>query len=595
MNSLLARQLRRLGLSAEQPPADPGVWAQFLERIAGSYDDAEQSRYLLERSLHISSEEMRGMFDELQRASEAKQHEQENRLLAVIDSLSDGLCTLGLDGRVEFANAAAARMLASRRSQLIGTAILERFRFWPDEPAEQLRGDRILGIVATGHPFSDDTALLRLPDEQSLPVSCVLTPIGAPGAVTGIVFVFRDLTERQQTLEAMRRTERHYRTLFHTIPIAVYEEDFTKVGEWLHSLRISGVSDLDEYLDANPEALRDAIGLIRIRDVNPAVLDLVEADSAAQLLGPLDPGLFTKETLPSVRKQLLAIWEDSDTVHTELTGSTTRGNRLDAIFHWSVSRAGGRQDLSKVLVAMTDITQRKVVEEQMAALVEAKDEFIAAVSHELRTPLTAVYGSAEILADQDSLSAADRAELTRFIATESAELVHIIEDLLVAARADIGNLSVRITPIELAAEVTAALQAVSTAGIDRSIDTSGVSGRAMADALRFRQIMRNLLSNAVRYGGDTIRVTSCRTGSLALVRVTDDGAGIPESQWETIFEPYHRAHTRPGVPGSVGLGLTVARQLAGLMGGELTYRRHRGLSTFELALPAAENRARAVA
>jgi signal transduction histidine kinase len=401
------------------------------------------------------------------------------------------------------------------------------------------------------------------------------------------VLVFRDLTERHRTLEAIRRSEQHYRTLFHTIPIAVYEEDFTAVEHWLGTLRASGVVDLASHLDSRPGDLRRAIELVEVIDVNPAVVSLLEADRPEQLLGHLHPETFTDETLASIKEQLLAIWDSRDSVHLELTGSTLRGNRLDAIFHWSASRLRGRQDLSKVLVAMTDITERKEIEDQLADLLRSKDELIAAVSHELRTPLTAVYGNALVLQQQwADLDTAQRLALVRDIVGESREVTNIVEDLLVAARSDIGSLSIGVEPVDLPTEVAAVLGGLRREEHDKIITADRVSGTALADPLRLRQILRNLLSNALRYGGDTISMCSHDRDGQVFLQVRDDGDGIPEDEREEIFHPYHRAHARPGVPGAVGIGLTVSRQLAILMGGDLAFRREDGDTVFEVHLPA---------
>jgi len=109
---------------------------------------------------------------------------------------------------------------------------------------------------------------------------------------------------------------------------------------------------------------------------------------------------------------------------------------------------------------------------------------------------------------------------------------------------------------------------------------------ALADPIRFRQIVRNLVTNAIRYGGDEIQISMSRKGDRVAVCVADDGPGVPEEDRERIFEAYHRAHSSAGQPGSVGLGLTVSRTLAELMGGSLSYSKN-GLSTFVLDLPMA--------
>ena len=110
-----------------------------------------------------------------------------------------------------------------------------------------------------------------------------------------------------------------------------------------------------------------------------------------------------------------------------------------------------------------------------------------------------------------------------------------------------------------------------------------------ADPARVRQILRNLITNALRYGGDDIEVDVGTDRDAVFLEVRDDGPGLPGEEWERIFEPYYRFHSERSQPGSVGLGLTVARGLAELMDGNLTYRYYDGQSIFTLRLPRAAN------
>jgi len=119
------------------------------------------------------------------------------------------------------------------------------------------------------------------------------------------------------------------------------------------------------------------------------------------------------------------------------------------------------------------------------------------------------------------------------------------------------------------------------------IELDDQSARALGDPARVRQILRNLISNAHRYGGDKVKITATSTKSSAHVTVVDNGPGVPEAQRERIYEPYQRAHESEGITASIGLGLTVSLQLARLMGGDLTYRFDEGQSIFELVLPSA--------
>jgi signal transduction histidine kinase len=107
---------------------------------------------------------------------------------------------------------------------------------------------------------------------------------------------------------------------------------------------------------------------------------------------------------------------------------------------------------------------------------------------------------------------------------------------------------------------------------------------AWVDSLRFRQIVRNLLTNATRHGGPIVTVRISQAEGWAIVEVADNGPGIPPEVQEAVFTPYYTLRPTPGLTGSIGLGLTVGRQLARLMGGDVTYR-HNGESVFTVTLP----------
>lgn len=107
-----------------------------------------------------------------------------------------------------------------------------------------------------------------------------------------------------------------------------------------------------------------------------------------------------------------------------------------------------------------------------------------------------------------------------------------------------------------------------------------------ADVVRFRQILCNLIINAFRHGGWAVEVTADEQDAWIVIGVTDNGPGVPETEWERIFDAYHSAHPVDGKQASVGLGLTVSRQLVRLMGGDIRYRHDGQRSLFEVQLPA---------
>jgi signal transduction histidine kinase len=237
------------------------------------------------------------------------------------------------------------------------------------------------------------------------------------------------------------------------------------------------------------------------------------------------------------------------------------------------------------IMAGAEVHRHRVKEEQLArdkdALLAEKSRFVASVSHELRTPLTAVVGLAHTLADPDSdLADVERDEFLKMLVDQSEDVAAIVDDLLVAARVGSGQLELVIREVDLSVEVeTVAPEGTAIEG--SSHDTV----LAYGDPIRVRQILRNLLTNARRYGGPNLRVRLGADESRATVAIEDDGEEIPPERVDEIFAAYGRAHDRPDDTDSVGLGLTVSRELARMMGGDIEYSHTDGWSSFVFSLP----------
>jgi len=218
-------------------------------------------------------------------------------------------------------------------------------------------------------------------------------------------------------------------------------------------------------------------------------------------------------------------------------------------------------------------------------MVRSKDEFVASVSHELRTPLTVVVGMANELRDGlDRLTEEEVLEFVGLIAEQGNEVADIVEDLLVVARADIDRVSVVAAAVDLDELVRAVVGSLPG---DLCFRTEGTAPLAWADPSRVRQIIRNLCTNVIRYGGSEARINFGTIGENARLEVCDNGSGVDGLDHDRIFEAYHRAHDRRAQPGAIGLGLTVSKRLARLMGGDLTYFRRDDWSVFSLSLPMA--------
>ena len=232
-----------------------------------------------------------------------------------------------------------------------------------------------------------------------------------------------------------------------------------------------------------------------------------------------------------------------------------------------------------------DVTEERRAARRLQSLIGAKDQFVASISHEIRTPLTAVVVLAAELSDSYAdFDESDRREYLELLWEQATEVSAIVEDLLVAARADTGAIVLASEPADLRVAVETVLRGIPRSKV-AAIEIEG-EGTALGDVRRIRQILRNLVTNAIRYGGPTIRIEIDSDDRTTHVRVIDDGTGISIGDWETIFEPFASAHQPDGETNSVGLGLTISRWLARAMGGELSYA-YSGESMFVCTLPAA--------
>ena len=272
---------------------------------------------------------------------------------------------------------------------------------------------------------------------------------------------------------------------------------------------------------------------------------------------------------------------------------------------------------AELAAANVEARAARAVAEQANA---AKSEFLATMSHELRTPLNAVLGYADLLGVEDiagPLSGAQRGYVDR-VTTSARHLLGLIDEVLDLAKVEAGQMTVALQPTAVRAELLAAAALVrpqaEARGLALTVEAPPeAEWRVVADPDRLRQVLVNLLGNAVKFtepGGrvmlraelapvDDGRPGTARPPALAGARpaarltVTDTGAGIPADRLEAIFEPfvqvepdtrsvYARRH------GGTGLGLAIGRRLARLMGGDLTAESTPGVgSQFTLWLPLA--------
>lgn len=229
------------------------------------------------------------------------------------------------------------------------------------------------------------------------------------------------------------------------------------------------------------------------------------------------------------------------------------------------------------------IAAERATQEALEKSLIEKGEFLATITHELRSPLTNVIGFAQILSDPGiDLEPEERDEMLARIVEEGHEISSLVEDLLASARNEVGQLTVLHTMVDVDLETTQVLAALTPDRRTRITYLPGDHVRAFADPARLRQILRNLISNALKYGGPRIEIVTRSDAGRVVLEVRDDGEGLDVTD-DGVFD---RHRPNPTVAGSNGIGLSLARDLAVLMGGSIHLRREHGWTVFAVELPA---------
>ena len=187
------------------------------------------------------------------------------------------------------------------------------------------------------------------------------TPIFENGEFANMLVFARDITERKQAEELRKQSDQRYRLLFENMPIAIWEEDFSEVKEYLNSLKQQGVTDFRSYFEMHPDAVVECAHKIRILDVNAAAVTMYEADNKQELIKDTNEGV-SKAEIKNIREVLVALAQGITSGGWEDVEETLKGKPIEISLSWSVV-TGYDHDYSRVIVTTIDITERKLAEE----------------------------------------------------------------------------------------------------------------------------------------------------------------------------------------------------------------------------------------
>jgi signal transduction histidine kinase len=254
---------------------------------------------------------------------------------------------------------------------------------------------------------------------------------------------------------------------------------------------------------------------------------------------------------------------------------------------------GGEERWLRVAVARFEggrvLTFHDVTDEQR--LERARNDLVATASHELRTPVAAVYGAAQTLRRQTGLAEEQRQALMQMIEQEAEQLTVLVEQLLTAAQLDRSALALVRRDCDLYALCAGVRRTAAASGSDVAVvlDAPAALAPIATDPQRLRQVLTNLVDNAVKYSppGSTVKLRVVDEPHRVLIQVTDEGIGIPPEEQELVFEKFYRVDPEmTGGVGGSGLGLYISREIVERLGGRLSVHSDSGAgSTFTVELP----------
>ncbi len=359
-------------------------------------------------------------------------------------------------------------------------------------------------------------------------------------------------------------------------------ENFNEMAE---DLQLTTVSK--GYVDQVISSMQDALIVL-----DPQLIIQTVNESTCQLLGyaeyeiigmPVE-SIFSADLksqlfLDQIRKQ------EADGKHTDVLLRTSRGNMVEVTISNALMKTG-RTIYGTVCVAQ-DITQRKQFERALQEAIESaqtatqlKSEFLANMSHEIRTPMNAVIGMTGLLLD--SKLDGEQRDFVETIRYSGESLLGIINDILDFSKIEAGKLDLEMKPFDLRHCVESAIDITASAAVGKGIDLlfyieSQVPNTIIGDETRFRQILVNLLNNAIKFTSQGEVVLTVDTqpgdGNIRHVRVSvrDTGIGIPEDKLGSLFQSFSQVDSSTTRQyGGTGLGLSICRNLVELMGGQLS-------------------------
>jgi PAS domain S-box-containing protein len=552
--------------------------------------------------------------------AEAALRESEERYRRVFDSASDLIATFSLDGIITSVNRAFTTLSGLAPEELVGHHYSEfhtkeSFARLEEQIRRRRAGEQVPTLLAID---------MRCKDGREVPLEGRTRYIrDEAGTPVGLHGVFRDVSERRTAEAALRESEERYRSLFREA------EDARQVLDRLYrvtaSLQLSW--KLEDRVRAFVQGVHDVLGFDRfyvaLASRDGATFDVAAAVGVEMFENlPLSPDAGPLYQAFATRRPVTVL-SDSDLHAVAPVGRFYRdrayfrsrrfivvplvaGDRAIGVAS-ADNKTTGRpitpasvelfsllcQQLATALEEARLFHELDERTEQLAVASRHKSEFLANMSHELRTPLNAIIGFSEVLAEGMFGEVNEKqTEYLGDILESGRHLLSLINDILDLSKIEAGRMELETTDFDLPSAIENALilvrERVSRGGITLAQTIDERLGMIRADERKVKQVLLNLLSNALKFTpeGGRIDVRAAVDNGMIEIAVADTGVGIAPEDQKAVFEEFRQVGTAAKKVEGTGLGLALARKFIELHGGRIWVKSQVGVgSTFTFTLP----------